>query len=286
MKKLILLCGMFVLFVGQVAMAQSQRLVRVKPGFSTVIVCPAPPDLVTVGNPDDYTIQSSGNFILVKPIVQSGSTNMFVKVGAETFHMILRVADTPDLEIRLAQTAMTNPQQQANGSAAHSNPSPGGSSNTPSTTVKLSATRDLRPVLAKARTVLPTYLRTPNRYTYSIKDSDVVLALDYMVQIQDKLFVLCTLVNSSNIPYDIGYVRFKLIDQARSFIFFNKKIKESELEPIREVYKQQILPNSASRMVFIFDKHGFSDRSLLQIKCMEESGRRDLTLEVPASYVE
>ena len=284
MKKLIFSSALFVLLASQLAMAQSQRLVRVKPGFSTVIVCPAPPDLVTVGNPDDYTIQSSGNFILVKPIVQRGSTNMFVKVGAETFHMILRIADNPDLEVRLGQTAFSSQQPApANGNT----PRNGSNKNdTPSTTVKLSATRDLRPVLAKARTVLPTYLRTPNRYTYSIKDSDVILALDYMVQIQDKLFVLCTLVNNSNIPYDIGYVRFKLIDQARSFIFFNKKIKESELEPIREVYKQQILPKSASRMVFIFDKHGFSDRSLLQIKCMEESGRRDLTLEVPASYVE
>jgi hypothetical protein len=284
MKKFFILSAALVLFGTASLSAQSQRIVRLKPGFSTVIVSPAPPDLVTIGSPEDYAIQNSGNFILVKPLVTRGSTNMFIKVGAESYHLILSISDTPDLEVRLAQTPLTSKNPSPSNGSRPGN----GNTNTdkPSATVKLSATRDLRPVLAKARSILPAYLRTPRRYTYSIKDSDVILALDYMVQIQDKLFVLCTLVNSSNIPYDVGYVRFKLIDQARSFIFFKKKIKESELEPIREVYKQRIHPNTASRMVFIFDKHGFSDRSKLQIKCIEESGRRDLVLEVPASYVE
>lgn len=264
-------------------LSQSRRLVRVKPGFSTVIVCPAPPELVTVGSPENYAIQNSGNFILVKPLVSRGSTNMFIKVGAASYHLILNIAEQPDLEVRLEQPSLATKNPPRNGSQAGS-ARLDAEEDTP--TVKLSATRDLRPVLAKARSILPAYLRTPRRYAYSIKDSDVVLALDYMIQIEDKLFVLCTLVNSSTIPYDIGYVRFKLIDQARTFFFFTKKLKESELEPLREGYKQRIQPNTAGRLLFIFEKHGFSDRSKLQIKCIEESGRRDLVLEVPASYIE
>jgi hypothetical protein len=42
------------------------RVVRVKPGFATVIVCPMPPELVSVGNPQQFTVQNSGNYLLVK----------------------------------------------------------------------------------------------------------------------------------------------------------------------------------------------------------------------------
>jgi hypothetical protein len=112
------------------------------------------------------------------------------------------------------------------------------------------------------------------------------LALDHMVQVEDKLYMICTIVNNSKIPYDIGFVRFKLIDQNRSLLVFKKKVKETTIEPVREFFNPAIRPNTSGRMLFVFDKQGFSDKSTLEIKCDEESGRRDLTLAVPGSYVE
>lgn len=262
--------------------AQQRRTVHVKPGFSTVIICPTPPELVTVGNSQQYSVQNSGNFILVKPLVNQGTTNMFIKAGADSYHLILTVSDKPDLEIRLLPQYIASKQAlPANGGNKLNVTEDGASAD-----VRLGAMKDLRPALRKARAILPSYIRTPRRYTYSIKDSNVILALDYMIQIDDKLFVLCTMINNSHIPYDIGYVRFKLIDRNRSLLFFKKKIKETELEPLREVYNQVVKARSSNRLLFIFDKQGFSDRSVLEIKCIEESGRRDLVLEVPGSYVE
>ena len=65
------------------------RIVRVKPGFATVVVCPANPDLVTAGNLDDFHIQSAGNYVLVKPLVREGTTNLFITVGNQTFNLLL-----------------------------------------------------------------------------------------------------------------------------------------------------------------------------------------------------
>lgn len=275
-----------VLFCATAGQAQQQRVVRVTPGFATVIMCPAEPELVTIGDSQSFTVQNSGRFLLVKPVTRAGSTNMFIKSAGESFHLILQVSERPDLEVRLASAT---PPAPVAGPPAGSTTTAGSGSNggdQASSEVRLTARKSLGQVLQTARSVLPPYLRTPRRYTYSVKESGVVLALDYMVQIEDKLFVLCTIVNNSNIPYDIGYVRFKLIDVAPSFIFFSKKIKETELEPIREAYQANVKPKSSSRLLFIFEKHGFTDNSRLEIKCIEESGHRDLTLEVPGSYVE
>jgi hypothetical protein len=146
--------------------------------------------------------------------------------------------------------------------------------------------KEFEAISPRARSVLATHLKTPRRYTYSVKNSDVVLALDHMVQIEDKLYMICTIVNNSRIPYDIGFVRFKLVDQARSLLVFKKKVKETEIEPVREFYSSMIKPNASGRLLFVFDKQGFSDKSTIEIKCDEESGRRDLTLNVPGSYVQ
>ena len=107
-----------------------------------------------------------------------------------------------------------------------------------------------------------------------------------MKQIRDKLFVVATVINNSNIPYDVGYVRFKVIDYARSYLFWKKKTKERELEPSNEYFNPNIKPNSSGRLLFIFDKLGFSHRNALNIKCNEENGRRELELEIPGSMIE
>jgi hypothetical protein len=259
------------------------RVVRVKPGFATVIVCPTPPELVSVGNPQQFTVQSSGNYLLVKPTVSSGSTNMFIKAGADSYNLLLQASETPDLEIRLLSTtppktaASPGKEVKTNGHTKVDLTTKNG------TSLKGKAFESISP---KARSTLATYLQTPRPYTYSVKNSDVVLALDYMVQIEDKLYMICTIVNNSKIPYDVGYVTFKLIDQTRSYLFWKKKVRENEIEPVREFYNSNIKPNSTGRLIFVFDKQGFSNASNIEIKCDEESGRRVLALSVPGSYVQ
>jgi len=277
------------LFFGLNAQAQ-QRVIRVKPGFATVIVCPAPPELVSVGNSQDFTVQNSGNYILVKPTVSSGSTNMFIKAGMDSYNLVLQVSNSPDLEIRLMPTAQSRTLPVAPGNGT---PPKGTASEERDPAAVLSTKngaapkpRDLAEISPKARSILASYFKTPRRYTYSVKNSDVILALDHMVQIEDRLYMICTLVNNSKIPYDIGYIGFKLIDQNRSMIVFKKKTKETEIEPVREYYNSNIKPDISGRLLFVFDKQGFSDKSTIEIKCTEESGRRDLVLTVPGSYVE
>jgi hypothetical protein len=283
MKKFLFVFAAATLLAGWSAQAQ-QRTVRVKPGFATVIVCPVPPELVSVGNSQQFTVQNSGNYVLVKPTVSSGSTNMFIKAGMESYNLVLQVSDSPDLEIRLLpaspnRTLPAAPEKETKSDGRNHSGSPTKNDAAPKA-------KELAEISPKARSILTSYMKAPRRYTYSVKNSNVILALDHMVQIEDKLYMICTLINNSKIPYDIGYVRFKLIDQNRSMLLFKKKVKETEIEPAREFYNPNIKPDASSRLLFVFDKQGFSDKSTIEIKCNEESGRRDLVLAVPGSYVE
>lgn len=286
MRKKICFFAVALLIMGVSARAQ-QRTVKVKPGFATVIVCPVPPELVSVGNSQSFTVQNSGNYILVKPNVSSGSTNMFIKAGMDSYNLVLQVADSPDLEIRLLPTAPARPSPVAPADETKSNGSKNGGASTGSASPKNGASKAkaLEEISPKARSIISSYFKTPRRYTYSVKNSSVILALDHMVQIEDKLYMICSVVNNSKIPYDIGYVRFKFVDYNRALGLFRKKVKETEIEPVREFYNTAVKPNSTGRLLFVFDKQGFSDKSTIEIKCNEESGRRDLLLSVPGSYV-
>jgi len=278
MRKILYLTAAAILLFNASSNALQQKVIRVKPGFATVIVCPGAPELVSVGNSQAFTVQTTGNYVLVKPTVSRGSTNMFIKVGMESYNLVLQVSETADLEVRLLSSAPPASVEEKDGkSAAVVTPTKNGD------TAKL---KELAEISPKTRSILASYLKTRRPYTHSVKNSDVIFALDHMVQIEDKLYMLCTVINDSKIPYDIGYARFKLIDYASTFLFSKKKIKETELEPIREFYDSPIKPNTTSRLMFVFEKQGFSDKSTLEIKCHEENGRRDLVLNVPGDYVE
>jgi hypothetical protein len=282
MRKFLFFLTAAALFIGSNAKAFQQKVVRVKPGFATVIVCPTPPEFVSVGNSQQFAVQNSGNYILIKPLVSSGSTNMFIKAGMDSYNLLLQISDSPDLEIRLLPTSQ-NHVLPPNGSVDKETKNNHDGLSTKNGT--LPKTKDLATISPQARSVLTSYFKTPRRYTYSVRNSDVVLALDHMVQIEDKLYLICTLINDSRIPYDIGYVRFKLIDHNTSMLFFKKKVKETEIEPASEFYNTNIKPAAASRLLFVFDKQGFSNESTIEIQCNESSGRRDLMLSVPGSYV-
>lgn len=259
--------------VGSAALAQRERVVRVAPGFATVIVCPAPPELVTVGNMDAFSVQSAGNYILIKPLVNRGTTNMFIKSGPESFNLLLNITDNPELEVRLVPPPGSLTPQTPGGEG--SAPNPDGGSGPKSSTIS-----------PQAMSILSERFKANNRYTYSVNNSNITFAVDHMKQIKDKFFLLVTIVNDSNIPYDVGYVRFKLVDYKRNFLFGKKKLKEMEMEPSNVYYNPRIPPHSSGRLLFVFDKHGFSEQNTLSIKCSEENGRRDLEIEVPGSIME
>ncbi len=255
---------------------EKRQIVKVTPGYATVITCPVAPDLVTVGNPDDFAVQKAGNHVLVKPLITSGTTNMFIKAGVESYTLLLQVAEVPDLEVPLASMHSPLSRNYLNGSEDDSSGNGYGNS-------KRRPISELSPEVVG---MLNSRFKLDNRYTYSVNNSKIVFAIDHMKQIKDRLYIIGTIINGSNIPYDIGYVRFKLVDYARNYVFWKKKVKETEIEPLNVFYNNTVRPHTTGRLLFVFDKHGFSEHSYINIKCNEESGRRDLVLEVPGSMVE
>lgn len=274
----------FIFLMVSFAAGQTKQTVRVAPGYATVIVCPAPPDLVTVGNVDAFSVQSAGNYILVKPLVSKGTTNMFIKAGVESYNLLLQIAEKPDLEVRLS------PSQNLLPRATPEEKVPGkeGKTDSESDWKNASAARrkPLTSLNPKAVSALASLFKTVDRSSYSVNNSKIVFAIDHLKQIKDKLFVIGTIINNSNVQYDVAFVRFKMIDYARSYVFWKKKMKEIELEPNSEYYNPTVKPHTTGRLLFIFDKQGFSQNSTLHIKCTEENGRRDLVLEVPGSIIE
>ncbi len=282
MKKLIivLLFCTFCCTAGQ-SLAQSNQVVRVAPGFATVVVCPTAPELVTVGNMDAFSVQTTGNYILIKPLSNKGTTNMFIKTPTESFNLLIQVSETPDLEVRLVSRQPSLQEFFPNDRSSESTED--------SEAARRKASESRRQALSslnpKTLALLANLFKTSNRYTYSVTNSKVIFAVDHMKQIKDKMFLICTIINNSNIPYDVGYVRFQMIDYQRNYLLWRKKIKETELEPVNEYYNATIRPHAFGRLLFVFDKLGYSSTSTLNIKCTEENGRRNLELEVPGSII-
>lgn len=285
MKRFVYIAVLAGLVIPGHGLAQSQRIVRVSPGFATVVVCPAPPELVTVGNMDDFSVQSAGNYVLIKPLVGQGTTNMFIKAGKETYNMILQIADPPDVEVKLeAGGPVELPAKNAPSENAGSDGHDG--EDWQNDLLPRRQTRTASEIPPDVRALLDTRFRPDDRYTHSVASSGVIFAIDHMKQMRDRLFVIGTIVNHSSIPYDIGLVQFTLIDYNRSYVFWRKKLREQDIEPAREYFTSPIPPGSNGRMLFIFEKYGYPRDSTLRIKCSEESGRRDLVLEVPGAMIE
>lgn len=266
------------------AAAQKPGTVRVKPGYATVIVCPMPPELVTVGSPEKFSVQRAGNYVLVKPLVSAGATNMFIKAGEDSYNMVLQVSDTPDLEIRLQSAAPPPPPAGGAAPAVKAEAATNGASRAATTHAGMKA-KDLESLSPKVRSVLSSYLKTPQPYAYSVVNSGVIFGVDHVLMIENRLHLVCTLINNSHIAYDVGFIRFKLVEKAKSMLVFSKRVKEEEIEPVRDFFNAHVAPNSSTRLLFVFDKIGLTDRSEIEIACNEESGRRTLQLTVPASFV-
>ena len=272
----------------QIVQTQTQRIVKVAPGFATVIVCPAPPELVTVGNMDDFSVQSAGNYVLIKPLVSQGTTNMFIKSGDTSYNLILQISDTPDVEINLTgdkQAIKRLPAEASGEILAGTNSSQHSKSDWQKDL--LPHRRETKATLPpEVQSILENRFKADNRYAVSVANSNVIFAIDHVKQIRKRLYITGTMINNSNIPYDIGFVQFTLVDYARSYIFWRKRLRETEIEPEREFYQSPIPPKTSGRLLFIFEKYGYAQNSTLRIKCSEESGRRNLTLEIPGSGIE
>jgi hypothetical protein len=209
---------------------------------------------------------------------------MFIKAGNDSYNLLLQIADNPDLEVRLSSSQDLLEQLEP-GKNSSEIAGQKGKSETALKQASASRRQPLTSLSRKAVSALSSLFKTQNRYTYSVNNSKVVFAIDHIKQIRDKFFVICTIINNSNIPYDVGYMRFSLIDYTRNYVFWKKKLKETEIEPTNEFYNTPVNAHSSGRLLFIFDKHGFSENSTLNIKCNEESGRRDLILEVPGAII-
>lgn len=282
-RKLFLLIGILFFFTAALT-SQTKQTVRVTPGFATVIVCPVAPELVTVGNMDAFSIQTAGNYILVKPLVTRGTTNMFIKAGNNSYNLLLQIADNPDLEVRLSSSDDLLEQLET-GEKGSENVGSKGRTEAARKDASVARRQPLTSLSRKAILALSSLFKMRNRYTYSVNNSKVIFAVDHIKQIRDRFFVICTIINNSNIPYDVGFIRFSFIDYKRNYVFWKKKLKETEIEPTNEFLNTPINAHSSGRLLFIFEKHGFSENSTFNIKCNEESGRRDLILEVPGSMI-
>lgn len=282
MKSARLFLAALLILAAACAFAQKPNTVRVKPGYATVIVCPVQPELVTVGSPEKFSVQSTGSYVLVKPVVNSGSTNLFIKAGTDSYSLVLQVSDAPDLEIRLppaSPPAANSPLPTAKTGTATNGTSHESAAH------GAMKTKDLEALSPKVRSVLSGYMKTPQPYAYSVANSGVIFAVDHIAMIDNRMHVLCSLVNNSRIAYDVGFVRFKLVEKAKSMLFFSKRVKEEEIEPASDFYNAHVVPGGSTRLLFVFDKLGLSDRSEIEISCSEESGRRTLALAVPAAFV-
>jgi hypothetical protein len=289
-NKIINLAHLFLmLFFASMAMAQSERIVRVTPGYATVIVCPTTPELVTVGNMEAFSVQSAGSYVLIKPLVSSGATNMFIKAGSDTYNLLLQISDSPDMEVRLASAQKTPQQLSSGGTNGHTestNGQPAQSQSVFESAASASSPKPISSLSPKAMEELSGKYKITNRYAHSVNNSNVIFAVDYLKQFKDRLLVIGTIINNSNIPYDVGFVSFNRIDYKKNLVVMRKKVKETEMEPVEVYYDDTIPPHSSTRLLFVFEKHGFSYNSTLKIKCNEESGLRDLELEVPGSIIE
>lgn len=96
-----------------------------------------------------------------------------------------------------------------------------------------------------------------------------------------KFYFHSELSNSSNVPFQIDFVNFKIVDKK---IAKRTVIQEKLLTPLR-IYKplDQIEGKAQGRNVFLLDQFTITDDKILLIEIFEKNGGRNQTLEVENS---
>ncbi|WET69068.1 conjugative transposon protein TraN [Sphingobacterium sp.] len=96
-----------------------------------------------------------------------------------------------------------------------------------------------------------------------------------------KFYFHTELSNSSNVPFQIDFINFKIVDKK---VAKRTVVQEKPLTPLR-IYKplDQINGKSEERNVFLLDQFTITDDKVLLIEIFEKNGGRYQTLEVENS---
>ena len=89
---------------------------------------------------------------------------------------------------------------------------------------------------------------------------------------KDLLFLHISLVNSSHVPFDIDFVRFKVVDKK---VAKRTAQQETYLEPVRTLNDlRRIEGKSKGRVVYAFQKVVIPDDKLIEVEIYEKGGGR------------
>ena len=91
------------------------------------------------------------------------------------------------------------------------------------------------------------------------------------------------LTNKSNVPYDIDYVKFKIIDKKSAK---RTATQETVIYPIRSYNEQlKIEGNATVRTVFVLKKITFSDDKVMLVEWYEKEGGRHQSIRVESQDI-
>ena len=96
-----------------------------------------------------------------------------------------------------------------------------------------------------------------------------------------KFYFHTELRNKSNVPFQIDFVNFKIVDKK---IAKRTVIQEKPMKPLR-IYKplDEIIGNTTEQNVFLLDQFTITDDKVLLIEIFEKNGGRHQTLQVENS---
>lgn len=93
-----------------------------------------------------------------------------------------------------------------------------------------------------------------------------------------KFYVHTELQNKSHVPFDIDFVKFKVVDRK---VAKRTVIQEKEIIPVRNFYpKEKIKDLSTQQQIFLLDKFTFGKDKILKIEISEKNGSRGQILKV------
>jgi len=68
-------------------------VIRVSPGYSTLIELPQKPKKVIVGNQNHFQVEFTGNRVAIKPLSNIGKTNLFILTNDDRFNFTLIITE-------------------------------------------------------------------------------------------------------------------------------------------------------------------------------------------------
>ena len=116
-------------------------------------------------------------------------------------------------------------------------------------------------------------------------NSNITFAVDHVFFHENKILFKMTLVNNSEIPYQINKVDIKY-NQKEGIPFYNQKETANlDLFPFNISYSNHdkiAKPDSAMQILYTIDKIGVSSKGTFQVSLIEQNGSRNFDLELPA----